>query len=139
MRKSIAVFATALAILLSTYPATAQEPGKVYRVGYLLTYGYQPGDNEEAFRQGMRELGYIEGQNIVIEWRFAQWETYRVVKAAAELVRLKVNLIVTGDQTATKAALKATRTIPIVVAVGAEGLVAQGRIASLRRPGALGC
>jgi putative ABC transport system substrate-binding protein len=88
----------------------------------------------DSFRQGLRELGYVEGRNIAIEWRFAQRKPDQLAKMAAELVRLKVDVIVTGGPPAPFAARKATRTIPIVVAVNAD-YVGQGLVESLRRPG----
>ena len=88
----------------------------------------------EAFRQGLRELGYVEGKNIVIEWRFAEGKPDRLPALAAELVRLKVDIIVTGGPTATRAAKEATTTIPIVMAQDTDP-VANGFVASLARPG----
>ena len=86
----------------------------------------------EAFRQGLRELGYVEGKNIVIEWRYAR-ETDRPA-LAAELVRLKVDVIVTGGPGSTRAAKEATATIPIVMAQDTDP-VGNGFVASLARPG----
>ena len=102
------------------------------------TIGYQSagdsGEREEAFRQGLRELGYVEGQNIVIEWRFAQGKSDQVPRNAAELVRLKVDVIVTGGSTDTRAAKVATSTIPIVMTNESDP-VGTGLVASLARPG----
>src|SRR5262249_62369961 len=75
-------------------PVWAQQPKKVPRIGYQGAGS--PDENEEAFRQGLRELGYVEGRNIVIEWRFAEGKLDQVPRNAAELVRLKVDVIVTG-------------------------------------------
>ena len=87
--------------LLSIAPfALAQQPAKVPRIGFLL--GVSPSaisDRTEAFRQGLRELGYVEGKNIVIEWRYAEGKFDRLPDLAAELVRLKVEVIVTGGST----------------------------------------
>jgi ABC-type uncharacterized transport system substrate-binding protein len=93
--------------------AQAQEPGKVYRIGFLST---RPAiqAREEAFRQGLREIGYREGQNIVIEWRFTKGKASRFPEFATELVGLKVDVIVAGGSEATFAAKNATRTLPIV-------------------------
>ena len=88
----------------------------------------------EAFRQGLRELGYVEGKNIVIEWRFAEGKLDRLPALAAELVRLKVDVIVTGGSTATRAAKEATITIPIVMTQDNDP-VGNGFVASLARPG----
>ena len=88
----------------------------------------------EAFRQGLRELGYVEGKNIVIEWRYAEGKPDRLPALAAELVRLKVDVIVTGGPVATRAAKEATSTIPIVMAQDSDP-VGSGFVASLARPG----
>ena len=88
----------------------------------------------EAFRQGLRELGYVEGQNLVIEYRYAEGRDERLPDFAAELVRLKVDVIVAGGAAAIRAAQHATRTIPIVMAGNADP-VAQGFVTSLARPG----
>ncbi len=87
----------------------------------------------EAFRQGLRELGYVEGKNIVIEWRSAEGKLDRLPALAAELVRLKVDVIVTGGPTATRAAKEATSTIPIVMTQDSDP-VGNGFVASLARP-----
>jgi putative ABC transport system substrate-binding protein len=91
-------------------------------------------DRIEAFRQGLRELGYVERKNIVIEWRYGQEKPDRVSELAAELVRLKVDVIVSGGNSATQAAKKATNTIPIVMTQSSDP-VASGFVASLARPG----
>lgn len=117
----------AIGLLTGPLPAEAQ-PGKVYRIGYLSNT--RAGTTSEAFRRGLREHGYIEGQNLVIEWRFAQDNIDRLAKMAAELVRQKVDVIATEGPPAPGAALKATRTIPIVIGVGADRYVAD-----LRHPG----
>jgi putative ABC transport system substrate-binding protein len=88
----------------------------------------------EAFRQGLRELGYVEGQNIVIEYRYAEGRDDRLADLAAELVRLKVDVIVAVSGVGTRAVQHATRTIPIVMA-GASDPVGEGLVASLARPG----
>ena len=88
----------------------------------------------EAFRQGLRELGYVEGKNIVIEWRYAEGKFDRLPALAAELVRLKVDVIVTAGPTATRAAKEATSTIPIVMTHDNDP-VGTGFVASLARPG----
>ena len=91
-------------------------------------------DRIEAFRQGLRELGYVERKNIVIEWRYGQEKPDRVSELAAELVRFKVDVIVSGGNSATQAAKKATNTIPIVMTQSSDP-VASGFVASLARPG----
>ena len=126
---------TGLGLLLaSPLVAHAQPAGKVPRVG-LLFYG-SPGRSREvdAFRQGLRELRYIEGQNIAIEYRFASGQVERLPGLAAELVRLKVDVIVANSTPAALAAKQATSTIPIVFAVVADA-VGAGLIANFARPG----
>ena len=126
---TFSIFTTALT-------APAQPAGKVHRIGRLLS-GSPLSDNHllEAFRQSLRALGYAEGQNLVIEARYAEGSLERYRDLAAELVRLQVDVIVAGGGPAIHAAQHATRTIPIVMA-GTTDAVAQGFIASLARPGA---
>jgi putative ABC transport system substrate-binding protein len=120
-------------LLALCFPAGAQQPGRIARIGYLS--GGSPGSgNAEGFRQGLRDLGYIEEKNIAIEWRFAEGKAAMRSKYAAELVRLKVDLIVTTSATDTRAAKDATATIPIVMGQG-DDPVQLGFIASLARPG----
>ena len=115
--------------------AEAQQPKKVPRIGYLS--GSPPlsiAQHNEAFLQGLRELGYIEGRNIVIEWRSAEGKRDRLPALATELVHLKVDLIVTAGPLVTRAAKEATVTIPIVMAQDPDP-VGSGFVASLARPG----
>jgi len=112
--------------------AEAQQPKKLPYIGYLSASSLGE-NNEKAFRQGLRELGYVEGQNIVIEWRFAQGKPDQVKLNAAELVRLKVDVIVTGGAADTLAAKEATSTIPIVMTN--ESDLRAGLVVSLSRPG----
>ena len=115
--------------------AEAQQPTKVPRIGYLApTFPSSAPVRREALRQGLRELGYVEGKNIVIEWRFAEDKADRLAGLAAELVRLKVEVIVTSGPAATRAAKEATSTIPIVMAQDNDP-VGTGIVASLARPG----
>src|SRR5439155_7967820 len=114
MLSALSVFGALLFALCSS--VEAQQPKKVPRIGYLnATSASAVSDSVEAFLQGLRELGYIEGKNIVIEYRFAEGKLDQVPRNAAELVRLKVDVIVTGGSTDTEAAKKATTTIPIVM------------------------
>src|SRR5712664_3012625 len=110
------------AVLSAPLAIEAQQSGKVPRIGFLF-YG-SPGHSPEldAFRQGLRELGHIEGQNITIEYRFASGQVGRLPELAAELVRLKPDVIVTPGTPASLAAKKATSTIPIVFAGVADAL-----------------
>ena len=133
MNKKIVAF-MAILTLAPIYVAQAQQPGKVPKIGYLsLRSGF--GVNDEAFRQALRELGYTEGQNIVVEWRFVDGKSERYHDFAAELVRLKVDAIVTasGDDPII-AAMNVTKTIPIIITTGSDP-VARGFVASLARPG----
>ena len=115
--------------------ASAQQPTQIPRIGFLT--GASPSTNvprHEVFRQGLRELGYVEGKNIVIEWRYAEGELDRLHTLAAELVHLKVDIILTAGPGPTRAAKAATSTIPIVMAQDNDP-VADGFVASLARPG----
>jgi putative ABC transport system substrate-binding protein len=113
-------------------PWQAQAPAKIPQLGYLSAFA--PGDGlTAAFREGLREHGYIEGQNIVIEYRFAEGRQDRVPELAAELVRLSPELIVTSG-TGTRAVKEATSTIPIVMAASGDP-VGSGLVTSLGRPG----
>src|SRR5688572_12299916 len=105
----------------------AQQGRKVYRIGYLSP---RPGIElqDEAFRQGLRESGYVEGQNLVVEWRFAKGETVMFPSLASELVGLNVDCIVTLGIDATKAAKQATNTIPIIMAAADDDPVRLGLI-----------
>jgi putative ABC transport system substrate-binding protein len=113
----------------------AQQPTKVPRIGYLSNASASANSPRlEAFRQGLRELGYIEGKNIVIEWGSSEQKLDRLPGLAAELVRLKVDIIVTAGPIPTRAAKEATSTIPIVMTQDSDP-VGSGFVASLARPG----
>jgi putative ABC transport system substrate-binding protein len=115
--------------------AQAQQPTKIPRIGFLSATSLSTiSARIEALRQGLRELGYVEGKNIVIELRSAEGKLDRVPALAAEVVRLKVDVIVTGGGTDTRAAKEATNTIPIVMAQDSDP-VGSGFVASLARPG----
>src|SRR5262249_44040237 len=109
-------------------------PKKVARIGFLLVGGFTDTSRTDAFRQGLQQLGYIEGKNILIEWRRAEGKLERLDELAAELVRLKVDVFVTSGNAVTRAAKKATGTIPIVTSLVSDP-VENGFIASLARPG----
>lgn len=116
-------------------PALAQQPPKVPWIGVLVAAtASSQSARLEAVRQGLRELGYVEGKNIFIEWRYAEGKFDRLPDLAAELVRLKVEVIVTGGSTSTRAAKEVTTTIPIVMA-NDDDPVGNGFVASLARPG----
>ncbi len=124
-----------LGLLAGPLPAEAQQSGKVYRIGFLGNSSPSADSIRiEAFRKGLHELRYVEGKNIVIEFRYAEGKLDRLPNLAAELVHLKVDVIVARATRAAKAAKNATRTIPIVMAMVADP-VRSGIIASLARPG----
>jgi putative ABC transport system substrate-binding protein len=134
---------TSAVLLAAPLAAEGQEAGKVYRIGFLSPSS--PSDPEKlaspfgerglaAFRQGLRELGYVEGQNITIEHRWAEGKFERLPDLAAELVRFKVDVIVSVVTQATLAAKNATRTIPIVMVATGDPL-GSGLVANLARPG----
>jgi putative ABC transport system substrate-binding protein len=115
--------------------AQAQQPMKIPRIGYQAAASPSVvAARIEAFRQGLRKLGYVEGKNIVIEYRYAEGKLDRLPALAAELVRLNVDVIVTAGPSDTKAAKDATSTIPIVMAFDPDP-VRNGFVASLARPG----
>lgn len=124
-----------LSILLAPLAAEAQQPAKVGRIGILNPGPLAPRlPAWEAFRQGLRALGYVEGQNIVLEFRSVESESGRLDDHAADLARLKVDVIVTLGTQATQAAKRATGTIPIVMGTSVDP-VETGLVASLARPG----
>jgi len=130
-----------LVLLLTSFNlAEAQQPKGVSRIGYL-SRDLHPSDsrapsprNLEAFRQGLRDLGYTEGKNIIIEYRYAEGRFGRLPALAEELVQLKVEIIVTDAAAPARAAKKATSTIPIVIASGSDP-IQSGLVANLARPG----
>jgi putative ABC transport system substrate-binding protein len=126
-----------LGLLAGPLPIEAQQAGKVYRIGWLRGSASPPtGSDHVAFRQGLRELGYVEGQNLVIEYRSSKGRSGRFPDLADELVRLKVDVIVTSPAPPLiRAAQGATRTIPIVMAGVFVDPVKAGFVASLARPG----
>jgi putative ABC transport system substrate-binding protein len=133
---SIKVIRLALSAVLFAlcFPAEAQQPTNP-RIGFLSASSAAALSSRiEAFRQGLRELGYVEGKNIVIEWRSAEGKLDRLPALAAELVRLKVDIIVTAGPVLTHAAKEATSTIPIVMTFDPDP-VGSGFVASLARPG----
>jgi ABC-type uncharacterized transport system substrate-binding protein len=135
MKKKLAVLTFCATLFAVSLPAEAQQPTKVPRIGYFQAPPPSAvAARTEAFQQGLRELGYVEGKNIVIERRFAEGKSERVPALAAELVHLKVDVIVTGGSILTRAAKEATVTIPIVMAQDIDP-VSNGFVASLARPG----
>ena len=116
--------------------AQAQQPGKIPRIGYVSGTGdlSNPGANTEAFQEGLRALGYIEGKNIQLEYRYIQGKRDQVPSVMTELVQLKVDVLVVTNPLTTRAAQQATKTIPIVM-VTTNDPVAAGLVDSLARPG----
>jgi len=125
----------ALGLFIAPLAGGAQPARKVYRIGYLSTQTPSlESARLDAFRQALRDLGYTEGQNVRIESRFAEGKLDRLADFADELVRLPVDVIITGGYPGTRAALRATRTIPLITTVVGDPIEA-GLVASLARPG----
>ncbi|HYT55963.1 MAG TPA: ABC transporter substrate-binding protein [Verrucomicrobiae bacterium] len=125
----------AFVLVVAGAGAEAQQPTKIPRIGFYLDASASVvATRIEGFRQGLRELGYIEGKNIIIEWRSADGNPERRSEIAAELVRLKVDLIVSGGPTGTRALRETTSTIPIVMGQDTDP-VGSGFVVSLARPG----
>src|SRR6266446_4894071 len=120
--------------LASPRASEAQQAGKVARLGYLANNPAANSHLSEAFLQGLRDLGYVEGRNLVIEYRTAEGKWDRFPALAAELVALKVDVLVAANSLAVLPAKRATRTIPIVF-TGAPDAVGSGFVTSLARPG----
>jgi ABC-type uncharacterized transport system substrate-binding protein len=133
MKKNVSCLALGAMLFALCFSAEAQQPKKVPRIGLLSPYSLSSWVRIEAFRQGLRDLGYVEGQNIVIEHRYAEGNLDRLPALAAELVRLKVDVIFAMTTPAVLAAKKATTTVPIVTVSGDP--VGFGLVASLARPG----
>jgi putative ABC transport system substrate-binding protein len=131
--KKVLVSLLATLMLSSLYPVHAQQPGKVPRIGFL-TSGAARRDSSEAFRQGLGELGHVEGKNVLIEYRYTEGGSQPLSELAEELVRLNVDVIVTIATEPSLAAQRATKTIPIVMGGGGDP-VGVGLVASLARPG----
>jgi putative ABC transport system substrate-binding protein len=132
MKNKIALFALCAVLFALCVYAQAQQPKKVPRIGFLSLVASPSA--REVFQRGLRDLGYVEGQNIVIEYRHATGRAERLPELAAELVRLNVDVIVVAASQSTLAAKKATQTIPVIF-TGVGDPVAQGLVASLARPG----
>jgi putative ABC transport system substrate-binding protein len=135
MNRRNLLVAFGLGALAGALPVLAQQKGKVWRIGFLgaaTADGYA--SNLEGLRQGLRNLGYLDGKNIVIEYRWAEGNYERLPALAAELVRSKMDIIVTHGTPGTRAAKQATTTIPIVMAIIGDA-VATGIVPSIARPG----
>jgi putative ABC transport system substrate-binding protein len=135
MKKNIAVVTLCVMLFAVCLPAQAQQPTKIPHIGFQLDAPASSATARiEAFRQGLRELGYIEGKNIIIEWRSSEGKPERRSEIAAELVHLKEDVIVSAGPTVTRALKEATSTIPIIMAQDPDP-VGSGFVASLARPG----
>jgi putative ABC transport system substrate-binding protein len=136
MHKKITRRAFCSMLLALPFPAQAQQPKRIPRIGWLEISSPNPEVLRliGLFRKGLRDLGWFEGQNLAIEYRYAEGKAERLPELAAELVRLKVDLIATHSGSPIRAAKEATKTIPIVMVVSGDP-VAEGFVASLARPG----
>ena len=136
MIRRILIFAICVMLFALCSSALAQQPGKVPRIGFVSVSGdpNTPGPLVEAFRQGLRDLGYNEGKSVVVEYRYARVEPDRVQGFVAELVQLKVDVLVSSSTGAIRAAKEATKTIPVIM-VTTQDPVATGIVESLSRPG----
>jgi len=134
MDRRVFLAGTGAVLLAGPLAAEAQQAAKVARIGYLAPNLAASPHNHEAFRQGLRDLGYVEGRNLVIEYRDAEGKLERLPALAAELVALKVDVIVAPNTPAAVPAKQATKTIPIVFAVAGDP-VGSGLVTSLARPG----
>ena len=136
-RAAVPSILVAVVLLVLGVTAEAQQPKKLFRIGYLSSLSpSSESTRSEAIRLALRELGYIEGQNIAIESRYGEGKLDRAPELAAELVRLKVDIIVvTGGNTWIQAAKNATKTIPIVMVNSVLDPVEEGLVESLARPG----
>jgi len=129
------LIAFTLGVLSVPLPALAQQPARIYRIGFLGQVSASTmAPQLEAFRQGLRDLGYVEGKNLTIEYRWAEGNYDRLPDLAADLVRLTPAVLVTHGTPGTQAAKRATTTIPIVMATSGDA-VAAGLVTSLSRPG----
>jgi putative ABC transport system substrate-binding protein len=133
MKAKILAYALLTFILTTIHVAEAQQPTKIPRIGFLTTGGAE-NPSTLYFRQGLRELGYIEGKNVLVEYRYAEGGSQQLSEFAEELVRLKVDVIVTSATEPSLIAQRATRTIPIVMGGGGDP-VGAGLVDSLARPG----
>jgi putative ABC transport system substrate-binding protein len=136
MKRKITEFTLGALLLALSFPAQAQQPAKIPRIGFQASSGdpSSPGPQVEAFRRGLRDLGYTEGKNILVEYRYIEGKLDRVPSLVAELVQLKVDVLLLVTPSAILAAKQATKTIPIVM-VTTQDPVAAGIVDSLARPG----
>jgi putative ABC transport system substrate-binding protein len=123
-------------LLALSFPAHTQQAGKISRIVYVSTAGdpKNPRSEREAFQEGLRDFGYVDGKNVVLEWRYLEGNLDRLPNMMAELVESKVDVICVGSLTGIRAAKRATTTIPIVMITTADP-VGAGLVKSLARPG----
>src|SRR5215471_4054710 len=135
-RRVLVLFCLLITVLLITGFAEAQQPKKVPRIGYVSGTGdsQTPGYQVEAFRKGLRELGYIEWKNILVDYRYIEGRTDLVPSLVAEFLKLNVDILILTNPPAIRLAKQATKTIPIVM-VTTEDPVTAGVVDSLARPG----
>lgn len=136
MKKAFVGLALSAVLLALSFPSQAQQTKKVPRIGFVSGAGdpSNPGPAVEAFRKGLRDRGYIEGKNILVEYRYAEGRQDRVPTLVSELVQLKVDVLVLLTLPSVRAAKEATKTIPIVMVLAVDP-VATGIVDSLARPG----
>jgi putative ABC transport system substrate-binding protein len=136
MTKKMILLALCSLLLASSYAVEAQQQTKIPRIGFIPSAGdgSNPGTQVKAFQQGLRDLGYIEGKNILIDYRYGEGQAERMPSLVAELVQLKVDMLVVGSPGAVQEAKKTSKTIPIVFVI-TQDPVAAGYVDSLARPG----
>lgn len=135
MKTKLPICTLTAVILIAFHAAQARQPEKIYRIGILISVSHSIASQRiQAFQQALRDLGYIEGKNMLIEYRYAEGKPERYSELAAELVTLKVDIVVTDTSLVTQAAKNATKTIPVVF-TAANDPVGDGQVASLARPG----
>ena len=134
MKQIIVRLAAAVLLLAGSVAVPAQQAAKVYRIGYVTPGSRSMDPRFDAFRQGLRELGYVEGKNVIVEARFAEGRLERLPALVAELIGLKVDVLLAGSPVGAVTAKNASTTVPIVFA-GVGDPVSAGIVASLRRPG----
>jgi putative ABC transport system substrate-binding protein len=136
MKRKITGLTLSAMLLALCWSAEAQQPTKIPRIGYVTSTGNSnnPGPSGQAFRQGLRDLGYVEGKNILVEYRYIEGNPDGIPGFIAELLQLKVDVLVATAPTAIRAAKRATKTVPIVM-VTTQDPVATGIVVSLARPG----
>jgi putative ABC transport system substrate-binding protein len=134
-RQLVGIVAIGVTFAMCAAVADAQEPAKIPRIGYVTGLDRNnPGPNVEAFQRGLQDIGYVEGKNILVEYRYAEGKMDRSPTLVGELVQLNVDLLVTSWLPAIHAAKKATTTIPILIVTTVDP-VASGIVNSLARPG----